>query len=432
MSVRATEGLLTLLAVLGAPCCLGATGTAPADSAASQLQLIRSELRDSHARGDWRANLVAAQRQLELLNGAPRSRLELARAAFNVGDRERGMRELARFAAMGQWFDLSGLLPAPADSERPPLLDLQRLIDANRQPIDRGATALSLTDAGVLAEDIDYDPRSGRFYITSVRQKRVIAVDAAGKVSSFVAAPDPWPLVALKVDSAHRLLWVTEVAMDGLVLAPRSDWGRSALLCYDLDSGALLRRIDGPRPSGLGDMVLFAEDVIVSDGDGGGVYRLRKGARALERLDHGEFISPQTPAIAADGRSFIIPDYLRGLAVLDSGAGTVRWLSTEDRFALTGIDGLYRSGNRLLAVQNGTSPERIALFTLDRSFDHIVSEAIIERSPTLDPTHGVLVGDSFYYITRAGWADVDETGQLKRDASPAVARIRRVSLESTR
>jgi hypothetical protein len=89
-------------------------------------------------------------------------------------------------------------------------------------------------------------------------------VEASGASADFARAPNNWPMLAVKVDFSRRLVWATEVAMQGFNFAPESDWGRSAVLCYDLRSGKLLRRIDGPRGSALGDMALMANgDVIV-------------------------------------------------------------------------------------------------------------------------------------------------------------------------
>jgi hypothetical protein len=121
-------------------------------------------------------------------------------------------------------------------------------------------------------------------------------------------------------------------------------------------------------------------DVIVSDGDGGGVYRLALGGAALERLDHGEFISPQS--------------------------------------------------ERLIATQNGTSPERVVTFAMDTARQQVVSEKIIERAtPTLgDPTHGVVVGEDFYYIANAGWDVIDEHGALKAGAALPTSHVMRAAL----
>jgi hypothetical protein len=425
--------VLIVLVAFGAADARAGPATAPLiDTATSQFQQIRAELRQTHSHNDWRANLAAAKRQLAFVNRAPMARLELARAEYNLGLNRAALRELRQFAAMGQWFDLRALIPNRGTAAiGAAILSLQRLTDANREPVSRGAVVFALSDPGLLAEDIDFDPHGARFYITSVREKRIIGVDRSGKRIDFAEAPDGWPFVALKVDGERGWLWVTEVAMNGLPFSPRSDWGRSALLCYDLKTGRMLERIEGPRPSGLGDMVLSGRDVIVSDGDGGGVYRLRDGTHALERLDRGDFISPQTPVVRSDRKSLLVPDYVRGVGVLDIATGAVRWLSTQDRFALNGIDGMYLSGDRLIAVQNGTSPERVVAFAMNSSWSQILAETIVERAtPTLDPTHGVIVGNAFFYIANSGWDALDEKGDPKPNVKPTAPRIMRVGLDA--
>jgi hypothetical protein len=239
-------------------------------------------------------------------------------------------------------------------------------------------------------------------------------------------------MMALKVDQPHRLLWATEVALQGYTSVPASDWGRSAVLCYDLRSHKLLRRAEGPLKSALGDMTLMTNgDVVVSDGEGGGVYRLRAKGTQLERIDNGDFISPQTPAMHPDGRHICVPDYVRGLAVLDIATKQVRWLSTAGQFALNGIDGLYFDRGKLIAVQNGTSPERVIIFTLDATLASIKSETIIERaSPTLgDPTHGVMIGEDFYYLANSGWDRIDDHGSFQQAAKPSAPLMMQVLIQ---
>jgi sugar lactone lactonase YvrE len=175
-------------------------------------------------------------------------------------------------------------------------------------------------------------------------------------------------------------------------------------------------------------MVLAADgDPIVSDGAGGGVYRVKGGQ--LERLDGGEFISPQTATMSPDGKQVMIPDYLRGIGVLDLTSRKVAWLSADGgrEFAFDGIDGLYFDHGALFATQNGTSPERVIRFQLNSTLSGFVSEQVIERATdTLgDPTHGVIVGDYFYYIANSGWSELDDYGVLKAGGKLTAARIMR-------
>ncbi len=104
----------------------------------------------------------------------------------------------------------------------------------------------------------------------------------------------------------------------------------------------------------------------------------------------------------------------------------------EKQFALNGIDGLYFAAGKLIAVQNGTSPERVVVFTLDKTLTTIESQTIIERSTSTlgDPTHGVVIGKEFYYIANSGWDVIDDHGNMKPGAKLSRPRIMRAPLIS--
>lgn len=431
MMRTAKFGLSWSLAVVVAVCLAQTPGTAT-----SRFQLLRQQLHDSHAQNDWQANLRYATALRELLNGAPRSQLEVARAELQLGQSEAGLRDLALFADMGQAIDPAEIFPNITSlADQQAVRNLRQTLEANRREVSRAATAFVLSDPALLTEDIDYDSISQRFFISSVRLAKIVSADLHGATRDFAKAPDGWPMLALKVDARRGRLWATEVALQDFALAPKDGWGRSALVCYALKDGKLLRRIEGPKGSALGDMLLTSRgEVIVSDGVGGAVYRLPAQGLALERLDAGDFISPQTVAPHPDGKHLFVPDYLRGIGVLDPVSKHVEWLPMQGRFALNGIDGLYARGNALLAVQNGTTPERVVMFRLNSSLSAIESEVIIERAGlTLgDPTHGVLVGTTFYYIANSGWDAINEQGELKPGARLSPARVMRVELRELR
>jgi hypothetical protein len=296
--------------------------------------------------------------------------------------------------------------------------------------------AFMLPDPGILAEDIAYDPRSNTFLITSVLEKKILRVTFDGKATDFVTSPSQWPMMAVKVDPVRNLVWATEVALDGFTQVPKSDWGRSALVCFDLRTGAVVRRIEGPAKSALGDMALTPEGVpIVSDGDGGGIYRVVDGR--LQLINGRDFISPQTPEVLADGEHALVPDYARGIGLLDLKTSQVAWLNYQQGnqargidVALNGIDGLYLNRGSLLLTQNGTSPERVIRLRLNPSLTRVVSQEIIEQATTTlgDPTHGVIVGDYFYYVANSGWSELDQHGDLKPGSKLTPARLMRFTL----
>lgn len=401
-------------------------------SALDQFDRLQAAIRADRKQNDWRMYRVDAGQLKRFLNAAPASLLELARADDHAGDQRAALDELATYTHMGQASDaIDTLQDFDALRQSRSFKPIRDGLAKNRLPIADSSKAFTLAGPPWLPEDIDYDASSRRFFFSSVLQHKIVSSAADGATIDFARSPDGWPMMALKIDAGRHRLWATEVALAGFDAVKPSEQGRSALLCYDLQTGSLLSRLEGPHPSALGDLALTKDgDVIVSDGDRGGVYRLRSEGDRLERLDDGDFLSPQTVTIGSDGVHVFVPDYLRGIGVLDTRTKHVTWLSMKGRFALNGIDGLYRVGRRLIAVQNGTDGQRIAIFTLNTSDSGIDAERIIERATTTlgSTTHGVVVGDAFYYIAHSGWDRLNDNGTFKPDAATVESTVRRVSL----
>jgi hypothetical protein len=402
-----------------------------APAAIDQLARLQGELRRTHDSGDSTAYLAASQSMYSFLNGSPRATLQLMSAEIFAGKPDEALQSFAQFVAMGQ-ADEEVLKAKSFDllRELPRYQGIYADMVANTVSKSAAEEVFRLQNSARIPEDIDYDPETKQFYISTVLGKQILRVSMTGGTTAYASAPDQWPIMALKVDSRRHILWATEVALDGFSAVSKEDWGKSAILQYDLRSGKLLHRIEGPPKSALGDMALAANgDPIVSDGEHGGVYRVDRKSRSVARVDAGDFVSPQTPAVLADGRHILVPDYVRGVALLDLNTKQVEWIPMEGKHALSGIDGLYALGNTLIATQNGTSPERVVQFTLTAP-KTVLSESVIERAtPTLgDPTHGVVVGDYFYYIANSGWDSLDEHGVVKEGTTITAPRIMRAKL----
>jgi sugar lactone lactonase YvrE len=388
-------------------------------TALEQANDLEQKAQSAAKSGDQRARIDADLELFHLLNGSPGVTEALARAYAASGDARQALAALNRLADLGQADDdlLGGSDHSFATIQNmPEYKQVLVRFRTNEAPVSRSKVAFVLPDAELLPEDIDYDPSSRSFLITSIREQKIVRVRGDGSSANFALSPDAWPMAAIKIDSSRNRVWATEVAFDGLALAPASAWGHSAVLCFDLHTGRLLQRVAGPLHSSLGDMVLTrAGDPIVSDGDGGVLYRVSNG-QMLE-INRTEFISPQTGARIPSGEQLFIPDYLRGIGRFDLKTGRVSWVNRDsvDKVAANGIDGLYLYGHSLIATQNGTSPERIVLFALDPTLTHILSANVIQQSvsPGCDPTHGVIVGNHFYYLVNSGWAKLDEHGRVK-------------------
>jgi hypothetical protein len=402
-----------------------------APTARDQFTELESRVRAAISSGDQQVRIAADLELLRFLHGSPEALGALARAYAAAGDTPNAIATLNQFADLG--VAPKNLLTGSDKSssevrDRPEYKQVLERFRHNEKPVSLGATAITLSDPGLLTEDVDFDPSTRTFLITSVLERKIVRVTLDGRVADFAFSPDRWPMLAIKVDAARGWVWTTEVALDGFTSAPKDAWGRSAVLCYDLKTGKLLRRIEGPKGSALGDMVLDAEgNPIVSDGQEGRLYRASEGE--LHAIENHEFISPQTPARVPGEDTILVPDYLRGIAVVHLAMNHASWIEGA-KTALNGVDGLYLHGRSLILTQNGTSPQRVMLLELDPALASIQSSKVIEQaSPGLgDPTHGVFVNDDFYYLANSGWNQLDDRGDVKAGSRLTPAKIMRYSL----
>jgi hypothetical protein len=79
----------------------------------------------------------------------------------------------------------------------------------------------------------------------------------------------------------------------------------------------------------------------------------------------------------------------------------VRLLEAPRDADVLGIDGLYRVGESLLAIQNGTQPTRLLRLTI--AGDRMATVEVVDaaHSKMDEPTLGVVVGDRFYYVANS-------------------------------
>jgi hypothetical protein len=225
--------------------------------------------------------------------------------------------------------------------------------------------------------------------------------------------------MGVAVDGGRRGLWVSSQALPQMDGYRAEDAGRSFVFEYDLESARLRRRLGPPEAAPdarFGDLsVAPGGELLVSDPFAGRLYVLRAQREGFEVLvDAGPLASPQGVAVSEDGRQLHVADYTQGIARVDRRDGGVRFLESAAPAALTGIDGLVRHGDSLVAIQNGIRPHRILRLRLDPAGERIEDVVILERgNPVWDePTLGVRVGQALHYVAASQWERFGEDGSV--------------------
>jgi hypothetical protein len=404
-------------------------GVAQSDSTWRDHERALQDARKANDTVAYRAQLDAVYRAI---GATPRIANRFAGLALDAHDSAGAARWLGTIAAMGAELDTT-LVAGYRTLAGPRAVDSLRASSA-RATKEAGSPQRSfrLPDPDMIAEDIAYDAGSAHFLVSSVRHGGVYAASASSRATTIVkpGADSSWGMFALGV--ARDAFWTTTAALPLAFRYSASDSGKSALLEYDLRTGALRGRYIAPDSGAhvLGDLVVGENGVVyVSDGMSGGVYALAPGRDSLRVLvPPGVFLSPQTPALSSDGATLFVPDYAVGIAAVSVATGKITWITHSDSLALTGIDGLYRLGRDLIAVQNGLEPNRIMRLTLDAPMRRVERATALARGPAARSlTHATIAGGWLYFITNSGWERVADDGTMTTRTpadAPAVMRVR--------
>jgi hypothetical protein len=356
---------------------------------------------------------------------------KLARVEAELGLTELALRRLETYARSG--LDLGDPATEPAFAALQKEAAFERsvaLYRAGKAPVVEHERVVSLGDSDLVAEDLVCD-RGGSFLVSSVRQRKVLRVNASGSVSDFVT--QQWGVFALGQDPQGANLWVTTATIAVSPPYTPQEADHSAVLALDRRSGAVRARYELPGKHAFGDMTIGPDGTVyVSDGLGGGVFTVKPGtprSGLVTLVEPGNLGSPQTPALTGDGSTLLVPDYQRGIARVSLQRRSVSWLQRPAELALFGIDGMYLEGRTLVAIQNGTVPERIVMIRLNRALDGVDSwRVLLARAPGLgDPTHGCLRHGEFFFIANSGWDQFEDDGARVAGVVPTAPEIWRIS-----
>ncbi|HSS01432.1 MAG TPA: tetratricopeptide repeat protein [Kofleriaceae bacterium] len=410
----------------------------PAEKGPSKAARWTSGLKrldDARRAGDARTALRLLGELRDLAPNNPQLQLAFARVAAERGDTAEAARWLGHYAAAGMTLGPEGAKLLAALAGDPHIAQLTEQLAANGRAMGAADRVFDLPTGDKLFEDLVWAPSAGALYITSVRERRVYAFTPGLQALRPLTEPEPEGIGVLDVafDPARNVLWMSTAPLPPVPGYRKGDDAAraSSIAAIDPSTGRIVQRVelrpDG-KPHALSDLaVTSAGDVVVSDATGGGLYILRAGRAALERLS-ADFDSPQTPA-PRDATTVYVPDYSLGIARVDTGGGAVSWLSASPDIALSGIDGLYFIHDALVAVQNGTHPPRVVRLALAPDGRSITSATVLAASPELgEPTHGAFVDGQLFFLANSGWSRFSDDGSLVKDPPEDAPSLWRVPL----
>ncbi len=327
------------------------------------------------------------------------------------------------------WRLNSCLFPLPKTFEGvtsdPRFHDLLAVLRAQTPKTHASSVAFTLAAGGLLPGDLAWDAAGKVFYVASLRQRKIVRVTpgapGAPAVAADFALPGVEPLDAvegLKVDAARRRLWAVTAADPVMEGARLEDAGRSALVAFDLATGAVLGRFtpETRPPHQFGGLAVGGDgSVWVTDTITGEVFVLRKGAHELAVVaPAGTFIAPKGIAVSPDGTRVWVADLARGVYRLDPATGAPTLLDQPPGPWPAGVDGLVLDRNALVGVQGTVSFGRVVRWTLEPDGNSFSAVEILDCAhPSYRvPVGGTVAGDDYVYVANGQLDALDAGGAL--------------------
>ncbi len=377
------------------------------------------------------------EQALELLNRALRHRpnyldplLLKAGLQLTLGDEQAALATVATVSTFGHDLPLDQDPRLEAIWQHP---KLREALTAQRESATRvlapSTPAFRLQQPDLIPESVVFDPETEDFYISSVRQRKILRYTRLGGVAD-VLGPDSggidpeeapiFSILGMAIDPERRALWAVSAALPQTSGYTDAWQNRSELLRIDLDSGSLVGRLQPPTdsPSRLNDVAVAPDGTVYTTSSLPPGRIFRSGEGALEPLGEAVWRSPQGLAVSADGSTLFVADYSYGIAAVDLPTGKRAWLAEPEGFFLSGIDGLARVGEDLIAIQNGIRPHRVLRLAPDVAGQRIRRAEVLEQNHPeySEPTLGVGIpgpdGHRFTYVANSQWNRFDEDQNL--------------------
>lgn len=278
--------------------------------------------------------------------------------------------------------------------------------------------------ADFLPEGVEWDASRHRFLVSSIRQNRVAAVDTkSGHAVDFATAPGS--VLGLHIDARGETLWAVWTKFGHEFKNNEA----SGLAAWSLRNGHAIGQWPLPDKDSrvnLGDLTIIdAHTIVASDSGTGAIWRFDVDNHHYSAIiASGKFKNPQGLIPGRKAGTMYLADYPSGLWRIALSTGEATAMTPPEGPHVKGIDGLYRRGDELIAVQNGTKTPRILTIALGDDDAIKTVRPWLEMAEGEEPSLGTLTSDAFWFVANGQWSQYDDDLKQKPDAKLQAPQLR--------
>jgi hypothetical protein len=293
-------------------------------------------------------------------------------------------------------------------------------LEENLKPRGHGRVTRTLPADDLMIEALAWDPKRKQFLVGTVRRAGIHLLGADGKLEPFIVGNDGnqlWGVYDLAVDAERDRLWVATMASPMTEELDGADYGRAAVLAFELSSGKLVSRHEPPRD---GRAYLFPALALSPDGK---VFAADSLNRTIWRVEGGglravvenpRLTRVRALAVSRDGKYLYFADYATGLFGVELASGKPFAVGFTRNTSLFGIESLYAIPGGLVAVQNAMSPPRVVTLQMTPDGRNVARLLVVDAAQPefTGLTRGTLVGDELHLIANTQRGKYTPLGRL--------------------
>jgi hypothetical protein len=280
---------------------------------------------------------------------------------------------------------------------------------------------------GFLPEGVEWDAAHSRFLVSGIREHRVVSVDPnSGHAIDFAKAPGS--VLGLHIDKHTGIVWAAWTQF-GHAFKANGGTGISAWSTKDNHHLGDWRLPDNDPRVNFGDLVIVdAHTIAASDSGTGAIWTFDMKSHRYDALvPAGKFENPQGLVAGILPATIVLADYPTGLWRVSLKDGSLTQLAPPAGSEIRGIDGIYRHGDDLIAVQNGTKTPRILAIHFGKRGEIAHVRRWLEL-PGAEIGLGTLNGDAFWFVANGQWNEYDDDLAPRPGATFEAPRLRALPL----
>ncbi|MDA1064032.1 MAG: hypothetical protein O2907_06845 [Proteobacteria bacterium] len=258
----------------------------------------------------------------------------------------------------------------------------------------------------------------GALFLGSVRHGQIVRIGERAAIMSNAETAGHWSVFGMRL-GPDDAIWFASAAVQEYAAADDNSLGATGLFRLDLASGettAAAILSGGEASMVFGDLVFADDDTIfLSESLQGALYCYRLSTGRMEQvIAPGTLRSMQGLVLDESGEYLFVADYVGGLFRIRLADFAIDRVASSTPMNLFGIDGLYRYGDELIAIQNGYHPNRVVAFKLSTDGSSIVGRRVLARNlPEFDePTLGTISGSDLLFVANSHWNRFSPDGTL--------------------